>query len=302
MYFPILRGKGSEFLALEEEKELILGKGIVPIIELVKETKNFKHVIDIPIIIIANPIVGEFTKDASWIDSYIIENIDKHKSITVGYQITNMTTKEDIGKFIVKWRNYDKCFIHHYKFNDIDWLLREYKDENIINIINIDKTDKNYLNYINLHFEKVVILSDGFDKKNRNADYPEWSYFTNYCLEYKDDDLYGYSDYLTIGSKYIEGGGPAKVVAIHYTYKNDEGDIITKHFTSEDSSKDKEFKEKYMEALTKLANFIYLNEEDNTDASNRFYSLYEDNHVTNLAKLKQYSMQRHIESIILYSK
>lgn len=302
MYFPILRGKGSEFLALEEEKELILGKGIVPIIELVKETKNFKHVIDIPIIIIVNPIVGEFTKDRSWIDNYIIGNIDKHKSITIGYQITDITTNEDIEKFMIKWNNYEKCFIHHCKFNDINWFLREYKDENIINIINIDKTDKNYLNQINLYFEEVVILSDGFDKKNRNADYPEWSYFTNHCIEYKQNDLYGYSDYLTIGSKFVEGGWTPSVVAIHYTYKNDDGDITIRHFASEESSKDKEFKEKYMEALIKLINFIHLNEKDNTDASNIFYGLYESNHVTNLPKLKQYSMQRHIESIILYSK
>lgn len=302
MYFPILRGKKSEILALKEKKKLILSEGIVPIIELVKDTKELKHIMDIPLIIITNPKVGNFIEDTSWIDNYINTNANKHNNIIVGYQITSKTNKEDIEKFETKWSKYDKCFIHHNTFVDIDWFLKEHKDKDDINVVNIDNIDKYYLNQINLNFNKVVILSDGFDKKNKNSDYLEWSYFTNYCLKYKNDNLYGYSDYLMIGREFIEGGWIPRAVVIHYTYKNYDGDITIRHFSSEESSKDKSLKEKYREALAKLVEFINLNEEDKTDTSNIFYDLHKNNHFTSLSKLKQYSMQRHMESIVLYSK
>lgn len=272
---------------------------ITPVIELVKETDDMRHIVGIPIIVITNPLVGEFKENNTWIESYIIKNYKVSKELIVGYHITDQTKKIDIEYFNNKWNGCKMCFIHNHIFKDLEWLLDEYDNTDVINIVDIECTSKSYLDKIKKKFEKTAVLSDGFKKKNKNSEYPESSLFNNYSLGYKDQGLYWYSDYLTVGRKFTEKGWTPNTVAIHYTYKDDKNDIVTMHFKSEESRKEKKIQEKYQEAIEKLIKFMRLHMNDKGYTSSEFYNLYLRDKYPGLGKLKQYSIQHHIESIII---
>lgn len=70
MYFPILRGRQFELLALREcVKENVLSNQIIPIVEPVKVSSTYIKTIDSfieaekPIAVIRNPQVGSWSKD-----------------------------------------------------------------------------------------------------------------------------------------------------------------------------------------------------------------------------------------------
>lgn len=70
MYFPILRGRQFELLALREcVKENVLSSQIIPIVEPVKVSSTYIKTIDSfieaekPIAVIRNPQVGSWSKD-----------------------------------------------------------------------------------------------------------------------------------------------------------------------------------------------------------------------------------------------
>lgn len=292
MYYPILRGKLNELLALRELAQLEL-KNFIPVIEPVK--KDIKALVKtietlnsnaIEPYIIINPTIGDFS------DSKIALYEELIKFDCISYQVLysineNTDTYENFlelgtfGLFIQK---------------GIDQQILDFSQESKINFIQND-TNPN----IKRRIKNRVSYEDFFKKQQRNADYPKESPFSSLHSYYKDETNIGFADYTITGDDFSEGGGPAYVVTIHCSYidKSRFDELFIRHYSSKNDGTPTNPGAKFREALdllikdaeSKIIPFI------DTNALNEFIYLHTIEHFPGLGQVKKISIKHHIETV-----
>lgn len=295
MYYPILRGKLNELLALRELAQLEL-KNFKPVIEPVK--KDIKALVktiqslnsfSIKPYIIINPTIGEFSNNSLDLHEALtaVDNI----SFNTLYSINQKTEKyEDflnIGKF--------GLFIQ----KGIDQELIDFSERSQINFIQND-TNPNIKKLIG----KRVYYEDFFKKQLRNADYPIESPFSSLHSYYSEDKSIGFADYTITGDDFNEGGGPVYVVAIHISYIDDErfDELFIRHYLSENDGTPTNPGAKFKQALNQLIleyenKIIPLHKSFSIE---EFKQLYLAEHFPGLGQIKKLSIKHHIETICDY--
>lgn len=263
MYFPYLRGRQYELLALRElVVKNLLGNHVIPIVEPVKLsptlTKTMAEYVKAqqPISVIRNPLVGSFLNDLKE-----VEDGTKEASYKVDFQ--DLYNESMIIKSIIMQENAES-------------LLRFWEEKNInkdeLLVINVDRE---YLDSYEHEFESVypqyvlipdetafrrrvrrnrVILDDKFARQSRNVDYQNLSdeFFSDDHLYYKEDGLKGFSDYSIVGNEYLETGFAPYAVAIHIVYFAHNGSLRVKHFVSDSNEDITNPAKKFYEAVSKL--------------------------------------------------
>lgn len=97
-----------------------------------------------------------------------------------------------------------------------------------------------------------VMVDDPFVRQVRNADYGSPEFFSRAYLDVLPG-IAGVGDYLCIGSKFKDGGGPAIAVAIHALTRAADGGLWLEHFVSDDQElAGKNIDGKFLEAARKL--------------------------------------------------
>ncbi|HEA28901.1 MAG TPA: hypothetical protein ENH91_02730 [Leeuwenhoekiella sp.] len=302
MYYPYLRGRQFELIALREYSDIRGDKNnIIPIIEPVKKSFNSMK-LALPKLIagkvkfgmVLNPQVGE------------IKNVD---DILNGL-VTELANRERWIPVLIVRNNYDA----------VNVLLNQLALENTM-IICTDQTDTNneYFKEIVLSDYVTAVLSednrslkrfvDGIDKKiirlddnfkpeKRNSDYldlPEEK-FTEEHFYYLQDGYAGFSDYTPLISEWIEGGSAPYAVAIHLTYLKTKDEIWIRHFTSESNFDRANIQGKFAEAAKKAVDF--LNEKEiHTVASNELRDYYNEAKYPGLGMVKKIAIKHHLEII-----
>lgn len=94
-------------------------------------------------------------------------------------------------------------------------------------------------------------LDNAFKLQIKNADYAN---IVDEHIYFKEDSYGGFSDYLTIGDEYQEGGFLPYAVAFHLTYKVGD-EIRVRHFVSDSNFDNTDVPGKFAEALKKFHNF-----------------------------------------------
>jgi hypothetical protein len=307
MYFPYLRGKQFELLALRELASLPLNPNIIaPIIEPLKlDTRGILTMVkavpnDMAIQIIVNPQYGEIPKGSEAIAELV-------KSLrSAGY--SNI-----IPSFIVsanKDFSFAKELIGRYTFEETGYSLVHLNQISAIKELSVlgsspsckyNIIQVSHIIALRRSFPKntLVYLSDPFNRQQKNADYVhiDDENFSNDHLYYQDEGFVGFGDYLTIGSAFIDGGRLPYAVVIHLTYL-DKGteNIRIKHFVSDSNEDDSDTAGKFSEALEKLIHFIDA-EAINTIAAQSFRNLHERGAFPGLGTIKKLSIMHHIELI-----
>ncbi len=310
MYFPYLRGKQFELLALKEICPLLEPSNkIHPIIEPVKESfqaleRSLSELCCKNILptIIVNPSVGDMAgggTTAKKLNSFVSKFIET-KQANIGFIISN---DFDLSKAA----NILESF-----YTDTTPLTLIYNDET-----EVDRGDlKNFIAGHNVlfniideanprNFQRVfdpttkVYLSDPFPKAEKNADYAKKhdALLTEEHKYYSNDGFVGFSDYLTIGKDYSESGFLPYAVAIHLTYaaKSDE-EIRLRHFVSDSNDDDSNVAGKFSEALNKLVDFIPILS-FKTKAVNELEELHRREHYPGLGYIKKLSILNHLELV-----
>ncbi len=307
MYFPYMRGKQYEWIALRELSQLIAdNEKIIPIVEPVK--KNFstlKRSLEafkkskMPFVIIINPRVGELVHD----NKILMREIQNHdfeldENVNLGFIIQTETRMSEIEKFFRDYRKYNICLIHYCNFSDASDLnsLISNNDSFKYNLFIESKTGRRYRR--SFRRLKNVLIEDGFIKR-RNEDYPQDEFFSDLHMIYKDEGYTGFGDFLIVGDDYSLTGGPAYAVAIHMTYINSDQDMWIKHFVSDSTGTPVDPAGKFLEALEKLVKYVGINTNliYPSDACKEFISLYKKQHYPGLGYVKKLSMKHHIELI-----
>jgi len=308
MYFPYLRGRQFELIALREYALLYKANNkIIPIIEPVKGTFNSLKLAlpklldsDIKFVLILNPQVGELKTEK-----------EKEKKI-----INEL--KEDL-KHKTKWI---PAFIVSANYNEILEQINEFEYSEVM-IICTDSTDssnkdfetlvlskkvkhivseenRTLKRFLDRNGKKIIRLDDSFKAQRQNKDYLSISEekFTEEHIFYKGDGYYGFSDYTVLESDFKEGGAAPYAVAIHLTYQKENEEVWIRHFVSESNEGRENIQGKFAEAAKKAVKFLDEKNIHNS-ASEELRSYYNNGKGTypGLGMVKKISIKNHLELI-----
>lgn len=318
MYYPFLRGKRFELLALRELAADIKDKNIIPIIEPIVipeyEKGDFwrclKEVVgdnNLKVIVVINPNVGELKnsiKEEVLFEFFkIFDSLDKNgELISIGIHL-NFEKDVNIISSIVEKNSIKRSvyFIHSGMLSNAAESVNKIT-QNAIDVFHLAEEKSNiraYSSEYNFNSKKIIKLTDPFCsglKKNTNSEYEnnKNNFFTNNNIYYEDDGYSGYSDYLTIGKEYVESGGIPMVVAIHLTFRKNDGSIWIRHFASKTMTNTRaNIAGKFGEALNYLLDFT--KQENLTNKAICDFQWCQDNaRFPGLGGIKKISIKNHI--------
>jgi hypothetical protein len=308
MYFPYLRGKQFELIALRELSVFMSSKRdkLSPVIEPVKDSSTLKSTLkeladkNINFNFIINPRVGSFQNSYKELLEILKESLNDYANFQLSI-IVDKTTQEEITDLIeftnnidINHNGYTLIHISEIEKNTIYELNSNLKIK--YNLIYFEKTSRRYYR----EFDQLtrVSLDDYFRKLDRNADYLKVP-VSDFSEEYKfftDDNFVGFSDFLTIGDIYSESGFLPRAVAIHLSYIESDK-IKVRHFTSDSNQDSSDIGGKFAEALTKLVNWCNEESITETEGIKMFKDLHERGHFPGLGSVKKISTINHIELV-----
>jgi len=301
MYYPYLRGRQFELIALREyAQQLSDANNIIPIIEPVKKIFNSMK-LALPMLIkgnvkfalILNPKVGEITKtlditevlkdlladQSKWIPAYLLGN----NFSEVSDQIFN-----DLYNNVMLICTDDTDYSDS-KFDEI--ISSPY-------IKYIVSKENRSLKKKLVHMGKPFIrLDKNFHAQTSNKNYSilEDERFSEEYMYYEEEGYSGFSDYTVLVDEYIESGFLPWAVAIHLTYQKNE-EIWIKHFVSDSNDGTSNIQGKFAEAAAKAVAF--LDEKDiHTYASEELREYYYSKSYPGLGMVKKISIKNHLELI-----
>lgn len=306
MYFPILRGRQFELLALREcVSRGILSNEVIPVVEPVKVSSTFVKTVDAfieagkQIAIIRNPQVGSWLKDFGKKDNDLIKNrvyeqLDSNGVISSFYvnaqlhECIELAEKNKIPVELLLLICNNQEFIKYYE-EEIG------AEKPLYNIIP-DKGD-----FRRRIRPNRVMCEDHFPKKQRNADYIdiETEFFSSDHLYYEDDGYKGFSDYSIIGEEYSDTGFAPFAVVIHIVYPDDTDNLRIAHFVSDSNDDYSDPARKFAEAAKKLAEWNRKVGLD-TVGIKELEADYNNGKYPGLGSVKKYSIMHHLELISRY--
>lgn len=307
MYFPYLRARRFELYAIRSTIGVMLGTGnIIPIIEPVNSNfadlnRAIREFVDrgLTFILVTNPQGGELI-GADGIQN-IANNINdiqlnNYNNYFPAFIISSSTALSDIEQFLNTYAQRNVALIHNTNFIDVSNLLALLNQHNNVtyNIFIHSRTTPHYRN--RFQTTNRVLIRDNFHIM-RNADYPNEEFFTDQNLTYSTDGYSGFGDFLIVGDVYREPGGPAHAVAIHLTYPYTTGEILIGHFISDDVLGAQNPGGKFLQALSKLVQFINsgVYNFNFSNACGEYLDYFRRRHYPGLPKVKELSMRHHIE-------
>lgn len=267
MYYPYLRGKQFELIALRElAREIPNNNKLCPIIEPVKANFNSLNTAvremnsnNEQFALIINPTDGDFRERKVDVLDNMEELSDAQWTPALLY-----SNKCDALMNIIESKHIDNvCVIFKNGIDfDQDSELETFLSSELITSVVISNADtrvsKRKLQQMH---KNIVRLDDNFHERKRNVDYKDVQeeQFTEEPFYYQEDGFAGFSDYTTLSKEYTEGGMLPYAVAIHLTYKPEQAMVYIRHFVSDSNYDQSNIQGKFAEAARKAVAFFNEN-------------------------------------------
>lgn len=295
MYFPFLRGRQFELLALRELLENdLMGDNIIPIIEPVRLSSSLLKTVELfnkknhKLVFVQNPSVGAYPVSMEGEKpNPLYENLeialDKDNVIKAYiFQDNNEIVVNDMQNSIAIIDSVD----------DISSYLEACKKEKPLYTLIPDRRSIKR----NVKGEKII-LEDSFIKQKRNVDYKNNTdeFFSDWHREYIEEGYKGFSDYSIVGSEYSESGFAPKAVAIHIVYLSSDDDLRVHHFVSENNTDSKDTAGKFGEAVAKIKHWCTEHKIQETRGLKAFYDYCDTGRYPGLGVVKKCSIMHHLE-------
>jgi len=304
MYFPYLRGKQYELLALRELVKLPLDSTkIIPIIEPVR--KGFKSLetalaalnsIEAKVQLIVNPLVGQLTGGTDEILNFIDKYFSQGGTNIIPTFLIHSDADSALVKSVTRRNGYDTqgySLIHLAPIRKLDELSNYSKSTNcLFNSIYV-----NHIFALRRKYDSPAILADYFRRQRVNADYANDvdETFSSDCFFYKNEGFTAFADFQGIGADWIDGGRLPQAVVIHLTYYDPgQTEIRIYHFVSDTNDDTIDVAGKFYEAVTKLVDFADQRNL-NSMAIHSFRDLHSRQAYPGLGVIKKLSIMHHIE-------
>ena len=309
MYFPYLRGKQFELIALRELSKVMANNRakVSPIIEPVKDSSTLKKTLsdlraqNINFNVIINPKKGDLTASTPAILAVLNGELNGYNDYQLAVILDGNENHQRIIDQVLQSGIAVNGFslIHNSVSDTIAAISAIYSGLSPVvnNVINFNKTNRRY--HRNFNANTVVGLDDFFQSQDKNAAYAniEDSQFSEEHLFFAQDGFKGFSDFLTIGDNYTESGMLPFAVAIHLSYAAANKSIRVKHFVSDSNDDRTDTAGKFAEALEKLVQWCNDNNL-NSLAINEFRELHRTGHFPGLGSIKKLSIMQHIELVL----
>ena len=240
MYFPYLRGKQFELEALVNVNPAVY-TNTIPVLEPVSTSKGvYKRLYrsmasqNVPLVLIMNPFYPQTGRlSTAAVQTLVDGDLATHPSLILGYIIDQRFTIADLNSFLTSNLSRRKAII--FRFNplptDLTAIQAELGARPVDYIIFDDrKTNATTRTSFNTH-PRRVLTTDGFQRQDKNSDYPAISAFDSNYNVWRGQGWFGIGDYLSIGDYFQAGGGQVYVVALHLTVQSPTG-LVVHHFTS----------------------------------------------------------------------
>ncbi|PPA68875.1 sce7725 family protein [Jeotgalibacillus proteolyticus] len=303
MYFPFLRGKQNELIAIRDlNQQGIMSEQIVPVIEPIKYSSTLITTIEAfieskkSLIVVINPVVGTFRNDLEENEGYFSQIIELFNSpfITIAYYM-NGNSEEELPAIVQEFNvSLEEIAIIHHDISHLDIYETVFNDlKPKYNFI--PSATEFRVRFTNLN---AVLLTNPFVKRDRNADYYDIDEpFSSEHRYYLQQGFLGFSDYSIVGSEFLEGGFGAMAVALHIVYVDSQNNLRVRHFVSDSNEDRTDPAGKLSEALVKLAQWYSTTEDDqlNTVGLLTLLKHNEAGTSTSLGVVKRLSIMHHIE-------
>lgn len=309
MYYPYLRGKQFELIALNELSLFMSSNRdkVSPIIEPVKITSTLKNTLNalknnnINFTLIVNPQVGDLINNSDKILEIINSELSNYNNFQIGIIFEKSFDLSNLLEQISMVKNNPNGFTLLHNIVIVEEMLNSIKErcKNVFpvinNVINFDKTNSNRRYYRNFSPKTLVSLADYFSSQIKNSDYLDLeSVFTEEHLYYTQEGYKGFGDFLTVGDNYSESGFMPYAVAIHISYADSNKKINVKHFVSDSNGDTSDIGGKFKQANDKLVEWCSSNGVK-TSAIKQFKDLKDSGHFPGLGVIKKLSIINHIE-------
>jgi hypothetical protein len=312
MYYPYFRGKQFELLTVRESAPLLKEAGFRPIIEPVRETLDgLRRALNAVVeadgraILIVNPHHGDLSGNGKSLTELLKNDYLDLPGVSAGILLKQDTTLAEALECYQEHKAHTPVFIHA-GFGEAKALAgkldEQTKDD--CHVFFDQFCGKLYQKHFKNAFK--VLLKDGFKRQEKNRDYPLLEPFSDLHATYKYEGVDGFGDFLTVGDDFIEGGGPAYVVAIHLTFIDPDQDDLMQiyHFKSDHQDTPQDPAGKFSEALAKMIDTLNApgSKVLETNAVKEFRELHSLGHFPGLGYVKKLSMSHHIETLADYLK
>lgn len=302
MYYPFLRGKQFELLALREFADKYAENcKVFPIIEPVKNSFNSMKIAlkklqekNVLYALILNPQNGELIGKAEIILEELVELLSNTDKWIPTYMVN--TNAKGIG-----------IHIQTKGYKNVMLICQDSVDSNnpeFLELINLPEITKVLISNDNRSLKRkldrlgkdVIRLDDKFKPQKRNADYVDIQeeYFTEEHRYYTEDRYSGFADYTVLSSDFSEGGRLPYAVAIHLTYEKNFDEVWVRHFVSDTNDDNTNIQGKFGEAAGKAVQFFeqipYTN-----DSIAELAGYYRSEQYPGLGVLKKISIKNHLE-------
>lgn len=305
MYFPYLRGRQYELLALRElVSQGFLSKKIIPIVEPVKLSPTLSKTMEEFISkkrelgIICNPAVGSFNNDMN--DGEKDTNKLRFMELLNNeYSIKTHIIEKESQEHLKSWgkkmgiKKEDWIIIN----NDRDYLL-EYSEifDGIAPKYSFIPDESTFRRKV---LKNKVLFADRFNKCERNSDYliKDDESFSEDHLFYKEEGFSGFADYSVVGKDYFESGFAPYAVAIHIVYFSEDKSLRVHHFVSDSNDDIQNPAKKFYQAVSKLAKWQEENKILLTMGLQGFLDHYNNQTYPGLGTVKKLSLMHHLELV-----
>ncbi len=307
MYFPYLRGKQYELLALKDFSQISPNNAkIIPVIEPVKSQVNgLNSALEVlrdnamRFAVILNPKDGDFKKDrdndifpklpilerdrTSWIPAYFYKGrVDKLVSHAEKNQLDNIMVVFPDGV-----NAHDEGVIELVANKKVRYVM--VANSSIVAFTKLKSMGK-----------EVILLDDHFELQTKNADYalaPD-EFFSDDFVSYKENGFFGFSDYTALPKVFSEGGSLPYAIAIHLTYQKSPEEIFVHHFVSDNNVDQSNIRGKFHEAAVKIGPFYKEGGYQETSAVIELIDKSSDvAGYPGLGYIKKLSIENHLELI-----
>lgn len=304
-YFPFLRGKQNELMALRDLAEGIAESGaLVPIIEPVNGNSTTRISIDkyieasMPFLLVCNPSYGAFASRPERLFTNIIsETLMEYDNWTPALQVARESTHHELSAFLKRYSEYGAAVIYKGVPGNAS-AQALLKDASIVNHVFLhDRVAARYISAI--AESRRVMVSDPFNRQPRNADYPSREFFTDKNTTAGNPHGVDFGDFSIVGDHYAEKGGAAHAVTVHHIhFQGDEGPLDISHFISDRTETTVDTPGKIIEALVKLVAALNNLEPNDTEACNEYREIAGAGVSRGLGYLKRLAIKHHLELML----
>ncbi len=302
MYYPYLRARQFELIALRELALEGATNSVVPVLEplsnrfnnLLLANKVFCEQGFKPYLLV-NPLEGDSKGDSELFLEFLAKLEDT--SFQVAFHFND--NKEYIESSIEKY-NLTNCMIVGLdNYSDEDQLKELCINSSVTHIMLLDPARNRGLHRFmkTLSGKSYIRLDDPFEKEPRNAAYLERPArkFSEEHRYFSSEDFHGFGDFTVLPREFIDGGSAPRAVVIHFTYINemDEQNIWIRHFTSTSNDSIANVQGKFAQAAEKAVEFIDAENITNS-AALELKDYFTRHHYPGLGVVKKISIKNHL--------